>query len=167
MNEGDLDDFFEYASVEGVGVMAGWKHHASIGVSRKILNSFILEKDVFAITYKGNNKVIGSLGLHNSWANDDSNYSHLKVKEIGYVLSKAYWGNGLMPEAVSAVIRYCFDKYKLDALTICHFLSNKQSGRVIEKCGFKYVSQGKFYSEQTQVYQTIYLLGGTSSRAVL
>ena len=23
----DLDDFYEYASVEGVGEMAGWKHH--------------------------------------------------------------------------------------------------------------------------------------------
>lgn len=23
----DLDDFFEYASVDGVGEMAGWKHH--------------------------------------------------------------------------------------------------------------------------------------------
>ena len=25
--QSDLDDFFEYASVEGVGEMAGWRHH--------------------------------------------------------------------------------------------------------------------------------------------
>lgn len=149
--EADIDDFYEYASVEGVGEMAGWKHHDSIDLSRKILNSFILGKNIFAITYKENNKVIGSLGLHNSWANEDSNYSHLKIKEMGYVLSKAYWGKGLMPEAVSAVIRFCFDKLKLDALTIGHFLSNDQSRRVIEKCGFKFETQGKHYSEQLQM----------------
>ena len=28
--EEDLGDFYEYASVEGVGEMAGWKHHESI-----------------------------------------------------------------------------------------------------------------------------------------
>ena len=25
----DLDDFYEYASVDGVGEMAGWDHHSS------------------------------------------------------------------------------------------------------------------------------------------
>lgn len=147
----DINDFCEYASVEGVGEMAGWKHHDSIDVSEKILQSFIVEKNVFAIIYKENNKVIGSLGLHKSWANDESNYVDLEVKEIGYVLSKAYWGQGLMPEAVIAVIRFCFDKCKLDALTIGHFLSNNQSKRVIEKCGFKFVKQSECYSKQLQL----------------
>ena len=101
--------------------MAGWKHHGSIDVSHRILQSFISEKNVFAIVYKQNNKVIGSLGLHNSWANKEAEYEHLKVKEIGYVLSKAYWGNGLMPEAVNAVIKYCFEKCGLEALTVSHF----------------------------------------------
>ena len=59
----DLDDFYEYASVEGVGEMAGWKHHASIEVSKMILDLFIREKKTFAIVYKENNKVIGSLGI--------------------------------------------------------------------------------------------------------
>ena len=26
----DLQDFYEYASVEGVGEMAGWKHHETL-----------------------------------------------------------------------------------------------------------------------------------------
>ena len=32
----DLDDFYEYASVDGVGEMAGWHHHESIDKSREI-----------------------------------------------------------------------------------------------------------------------------------
>ena len=30
----DLDDFYEYASVEGVGEMAGWKHHENKEISQ-------------------------------------------------------------------------------------------------------------------------------------
>jgi ribosomal-protein-alanine N-acetyltransferase len=149
--ETDINDFYEYASVEGVGEMAGWKHHDSIDVSEKILQSFIAEKNVFAIMHKRDNKVIGSLGLHKSWANDEKKYAHLKVKEIGYVLSKAYWGKGLMPEAVTAVIKFCFNECKLDALTIGHFLTNNQSKRVIEKCGFTFVKQSEYYSKQLQL----------------
>lgn len=146
--ETDINDFYQYASTPGVGEMAGWKHHDSIEVSEKILQSFISGKNVFAIVYKENNKVIGSLGLHKSWANDESTYSHLKLKEIGYVLSKEYWGNGLMPEALTAVIKFCFNTCNLDALTIGHFLSNTQSKRVIEKCGFTFIKQSKYFAKQ-------------------
>lgn len=146
--ESDLSDFYEYASVEGVGEMAGWKHHDSIETSKEILQSFMEEMNIFAIVYKETGKVIGSLGLHDSWANEDSKYKHLKLKEIGYVLSKNYWGKGLMPEAVKEVIKFCFDKYGLDALTIGHFSMNNQSKRVIEKCGFKFIKQSEYYAEQ-------------------
>lgn len=146
----DLQDFFEYASVDGVGERAGWKHHESIDVSSKILQSFIADKNVFALQYKANHKVIGSLGLHNAWTNSDPNYENLRAKEIGYVLSKDYWGMGLMPEAVSAVIQFCFDQYNLDAIAIAHFSTNLQSQRVIEKCGFQFVKYSKYYAKQLE-----------------
>lgn len=148
--ESDLNDFYEYASVEGVGEMAGWKHHESIDISKEILQSFINEKNIFAIVLKENNKVIGSLGLHYSWANDDSKFKKFRLKEIGYVLSKNYWGKGLMPEAVSAIVKFCFDECRLDALTIGHFSTNSQSKRVIEKCGFRYVKQGEYFAKSLQ-----------------
>ena len=146
----DLEDFFEYASVAGVGELAGWLHHDSKGVSQKILETFITEKNVFAVVFKSTGKVIGSLGLHRSWVNDEEEYSNLKSKEVGYVLSKDYWGNGLIPEAVTAVISFCFDNYALDAITCGHFSNNNQSKRVIEKCGFEFVSRGTYYSKQMQ-----------------
>lgn len=146
--ESDLNDFYEYASVEGVGEMAGWNHHNSIDVSKTILDKFISDKNVLAIVYKENNKVIGSLGLHPSWVTENDIYGDLKAVEIGYVLSKDYWGKGFMPEAALAVIEYCFHHYPLDALTIGHFTSNNQSRRVIEKCGFKFVKQSEYYATQ-------------------
>lgn len=146
--ESDLEDFYEYASVPGVGEMAGWKYHESIEVSKQVLDSFIEEKNVFAVVLKENNKVIGSLGLHPSWANDDPAYKALVQKEIGYVLSKAYWGNGLMPEAVKRAIQFCFEVIGLEAVAIGHFQTNNQSRRVIEKCGFKFAKCGEYYAKQ-------------------
>ena len=61
--ETDLADFYEYASVEGVGEMAGWNHHQSMEESRRILDFFISGKKTFALELKENGKVIGSLGL--------------------------------------------------------------------------------------------------------
>ncbi len=145
--ESDLGDFYEYASVPGVGEMAGWKHHESIEASKQILDSFIENKNVFAVVLKENSKVIGSLGLHPSWANDDPAYKALAQKEIGYVLSKAYWGKGLMPEAVKKLIQFCFEALGLEALTIGHFQANNQSRRVIEKCGFQFVKSSEYYAK--------------------
>lgn len=134
----DLDDFFEYASVEGVGEMAGWPHHTSKEISLKILNAFIDEDIAFAIVLKENNKVIGSLGIKKYNMEDKlSELNNYIGREIGYVLSKDYWGKGLMPEAVGGVINYLFNELNYDFLTCCYFDFNNQSRRVQEKCGFK------------------------------
>lgn len=142
----DLGDFFAYASVPGVGERAGWKHHESVEESKEILKSLADSREVLAIVHKADRKMIGTLGLHRSWANDAEDYRDLKVKDIGYVLSQSYWGQGLMPEAVGAVIRHCFDTLTLDALTCCHFLENDRSRRVIEKSGFRFVRKSTFVS---------------------
>lgn len=150
--QADLDDLYSYASVEGVGEMAGWPHHQSREESQKILDSFIAEKNVFALVLKETDHVIGSLGLHPSWAAQDDRYKHLKSKEIGYVLSKEYWGRGLMPEAVKAAISHCFFTCGVDMLTCGHFEENVQSKRVIEKCGFSFAQKNNYNVEQLQTH---------------
>ena len=134
----DLNDFYEYASVEGVGEMAGWRHHESIAKSQKILDIFIKEDKTFAIVLKENNKVIGSLGIEKyGMEHALTEFDGYQGRKIGYVLSKSYWGKGLMPEAVIAVIRYLFDNLHFDFLLCGYYDFNKQSKRVQEKCGFK------------------------------
>lgn len=135
--EEDLNDFYEYASVEGVGEMAGWLHHKSISESKKILEMFITNDKTFAIVYKENNKVIGSIGIEEYEMEDKlSEFNNYRGREIGFVLSKDYWGRGLIPETVKAVIDYLFNKLDLDFLLCGHFNYNTQSKRVQEKCGF-------------------------------
>lgn len=134
---GDLDDLYEYASVDGVGQMAGWLPHGSKEVSQGILDTFIEGKKVFALELDG--KVIGSLGIEKYNEKRYPELGSMSGREIGYVLSKEYWGRGLMPEAVQAVVEYAFSTLKLDFLMVGHFAWNTQSRKVIEKCGFQYV----------------------------
>lgn len=136
----DLDDFYEYASVEGVGEMAGWPHHTSKEGTEKVLESFINNREVFAIEYQG--KVIGSLGVHEGKAFPE--LEALSGNEIGYVLSKAYWGRGMMAEAVKKVIGYLFTEKQNDYLLCGYFDFNAQSKRVQEKCGFTPYRKLKF-----------------------
>lgn len=133
----DLDDFYEYASVDGVGQMAGWLPHKDIEKSREILGLFIAGKKTFALEYEG--KVIGSLGVEKYNEADLPEYQEKLGRQLGFVLSKPYWGRGLMPEAVNAVIDYVFETLKLDFLVCCHYTDNERSRRVQEKCGFRHL----------------------------
>lgn len=135
--ETDLEDLFEYASVDGVGQMAGWLPHKSIEESRKRLDRFISNKKTFALEYQG--KVIGSCGLVDYNEEYHPELAPLQGREVGYILAKDYWGRGLMPEAVKAVVQYLFEVEKLDFIIAGNFERNRQSARVIQKCGFTYV----------------------------
>ena len=135
--ESDLNDFYEYASVDGVGQMAGWLPHDSKDTTRTILDSFITHKKTFALELDG--KVIGSLGIEFYKEEEFPELDHLKGRSIGYVLSKDYWGRGLMPEAVRAVQKYLFEEAGFDFLLVSHYVWNGQSRRVIQKCGFRYL----------------------------
>ena len=149
--ESDLADFYEYASVDGVGQMAGWAPHKSMEESKAILKLFAEGKKTFAIVERHTWKAIGSIGLEERDAPGEISG---QGRELGYVLSKAYWGRGLMPEAVEAVIRYCFDTLNWDWLTCCHFIPNHQSQRVIEKSGFQYLRTFLFETRMGTVEPT-------------
>lgn len=136
-NIDDLADFNEYASVDGVGQMAGWLPHKDIEESREILNMFIAHKKTFALEYNG--KVIGSLGIEEYNEDVLPEYNEKLGREIGYVLAKDYWGDGLMPEAVNAVIKYLFETAHLDFIVCGHYTDNDRSKKVQEKCGFKHL----------------------------
>lgn len=134
----DLDNFFEYASVNGVGEKAGWEHHKSKDESLEILKMFIDEKKVFAIVLKENQKTIGSIGIEEYRQDLDKNLENLLGRELGYVLSKNYWNRGIMTEAVSKVIEYCFKVLKLNYLVATCFNYNIESKKVLEKLNFKF-----------------------------
>ncbi len=139
---GDLGDLYEYAQVDGVGQMAGWKPHTSIEESRAILSRFIESRDTFALELKETGKVVGSLGIEPLSIPLPPAYDDMAGRELGYVLGKAQWGRGLMTEAVGRAIAFCFEEAGCRLLLCGHFVENPRSRRVIEKSGFRYLRTG-------------------------
>jgi RimJ/RimL family protein N-acetyltransferase len=56
--------------------------------------------------------------------------------ELGYWLGAAYWGRGIVTEAVAAVTRYAIDRHGLTRVFAMPFAYNTASARVLEKAGY-------------------------------
>lgn len=138
----DLADFYSYASKPEVGPPAGWNPHSSLEESEKILLDFIRQDDIWALEEKGAGKVIGSVGLHKDPRRDTDH-----TKMLGYAMDSAFWGRGLMPEAVRAAIAYAFDKLGTELLSVYHYPFNHRSKRVIQKSGFTYEGTLRYASQ--------------------
>ena len=61
--------------------------------------------------------------------------------EIGYWLGEAYWGRGIMTEAVTAMTRYAIETHALTRVFAVPYEWNAASLRVLEKAG--YVCEGR------------------------
>lgn len=156
--ESDLQDFYEYARVDGVGQMAGWRPHESMDETKTILQMFLEGRETLAMELKESGKVIGSVGLKEH-EDCPAIAQTLQGREVGYALGKPYWGKGLMPEAVGALCHYCFSALHYDYLTCGHFNFNAQSRRVVEKCGFSYLEEHIFETRMgTQELGRYYVL---------
>lgn len=83
---------------------------------------------VFAIDING--EATGSIGI---FPQADI---HCKNAEMGYWLAEPYWGNGIMPRAISELVQYGFGTFDITRVFARPFGTNVASQRVLEKAGF-------------------------------
>ncbi|MBP5727767.1 MAG: GNAT family N-acetyltransferase [Clostridia bacterium] len=55
--------------------------------------------------------------------------------EVTYAVGSAWWGKGLAPEALKAVMDFLFDRVGVNRIEAGHDVRNPNSGRVMEKAG--------------------------------
>ena len=58
--------------------------------------------------------------------------------EIGYCIGSRWWHQGVMTEALTAVIEYLFTEVGMNRVAARHDPNNPNSGAVMRKCGMKY-----------------------------
>lgn len=63
---------------------------------------------------------------------------NIRLAHIGYCIGNKWWGQGIMPEALGAVIKFFFEEVGVNRVEACHDVNNPNSGRVMAKCGMKY-----------------------------
>ena len=132
----DAEDMFSnWASDPEVTKFLTWPTHQSIDGTRWVLNDWISHYDDggyfnWAIEWKETGSVIGNIAVVRL-------EEAIGEAEIGYCMGRAWWGRGIMPEALRAVCDYLFDTVGIDRICAGHDVNNPNSGRVMEKAGLR------------------------------
>lgn len=138
----DAAALFKYASDPEVGPPAGWPVHTSVTNSLDVIRTVFSVPETYAVVLKETGEPVGCCGIMPREADTAEeaafHSSDRREAEIGYWLGKPYWGRGLIPEAVTALLSRCFVELKLDAVWCVYYDGNDKSKRVCEKCGFLY-----------------------------
>jgi len=95
------------------------------------------ELGLWATIHKETGKFIGRCGLR-PWTIDRQN-----EVEVAYLISKAYWGQGLGTEAAQSILDYGFEKLNLSRLICLIDKENLASIKVAEKIGMTFEKEGK------------------------
>ena len=134
----DADAMYRnWASDSEVTKYLTWPAHRSPADSLRILESWIplyRNDDTYqwAITLKENgSEPIGSIAAVR--VSDD-----LSLVHVGYCLGRNWWHQGIITEALGAVIRFFFDEAGANRVECRHDPRNPHSGMVMQKCGMRY-----------------------------
>ena len=132
----DAEDMFSnWASDPEVTRYLTWPVHSGMDITRMVISDWISHYDDgaffnWAIELKETGSVIGSIAVVR--LRED-----IEEAEIGYCMSRSFWGRGIMPEALRAVMEYLFTAVEINRITACHDVNNPNSGRVMAKAGLK------------------------------
>ena len=81
--------------------------------------------------------------------------------EVGYILGEDYWGQGLMTEALKAVLAFLLQEAGFNRVSAEFVTVNPASGRVMEKAGMSYegtLRQAKIHKGQVKDYSIYSIL---------
>lgn len=141
----DLEDLYAYASDPQIDRYTPWQHYTSLDEAKADLDEFLGayaqgELGAFGIEHRLDQKLIGI-------ATFSPPHPHHRRAEIGYTISRQYWGRGYATEAVQELVRFAFDEMGLVRLEAVCLPDNTASSRVLEKVGMQY--EGLLHSYQT------------------
>ena len=137
-----------WASDEEVSRYLTWPAHSSVTDTEHIINLWCAEYnsiDIYnwAIVLKETMEPVGSISVVET--DDDCGRA-----QIGYCLSRKYWGQGIVPEAVKKVTEYLFDEVGYNRIEAVHDTDNGKSGRVLLKCRFSYEGTLRKYASNNR-----------------
>ena len=132
----DAQDMYEYSKDPEVARHVLWEAHRSIRETRAVLRRMIRDYRyappfTYVIVLRDEDRVIGTIGL---MAVNRENRS----AEIGYSLSRTYWNQGLMTEALRGMLGYCFNELKFNRIEAQHEVENPASGAVMRHAGMRH-----------------------------
>ncbi|ANA83357.1 GCN5-related N-acetyltransferase [Paenibacillus vortex V453] len=132
----DANEMYVYASDDEVTKHVTWETHRSVNDSKRFIQ-FILAQyakhDIapWGIELKESGRMVGTVDF--VWWKPGH-----QSAEIGYVLARDCWGQGLMTEAATALLKLGFGQMELVRIQARCITENIGSQRVMEKIGMSY-----------------------------
>lgn len=130
----DAKDVFEIFSDDEVTKHYDLATFTSIERAERFINrmneKFATNEGIrWAIALKSTNRLMGTCGYN-------AVYSSSRRAIIGYELKREHWGQGYIPEALHAMIKYGFAELQLNRLEAFVIPGNERSFKVLSKLGF-------------------------------
>ncbi|MFU1792829.1 GNAT family N-acetyltransferase [Paenibacillus azoreducens] len=152
---GDAHDMFKYLSDEDVVKHIGLAPFQTIKDAWDEINWYnsIIEEGTgirWGITLKDVGEIIGSCGFLNMVT------KHHRA-EVGFELSKDYWGKGIASEALEAVIKFGFNHYQLERIEALIEPANLPSQKLVERQGFTREGLLRHYEYTCGKFDDLYL----------
>ena len=132
----DAEDLFATFSDEEAMQFYGHEPHRSLDESQELIRRIqarYARRDGihWGITLHSEDCVIGSCSFHRFDAG-------FHCAETGYELNRALWGQGIMFEAMSAILTYGFTELGLHRVEAIIDIANERSKGLLLKLGFTY-----------------------------
>jgi RimJ/RimL family protein N-acetyltransferase len=124
-----IDDFMEWATDDEVTKYMMWNSYTSRSDAEGFFTNVVEKHPWFKAICLGE-KVIGSITL------DKGKGAHSCKAELGYVISRKYWGNGFATQAIKLAIEAGFKDLDVERIEAFVDPGNIGSKRVLEKNGF-------------------------------
>lgn len=164
LNVDDAEAMFaNWASDEVVTRYLTWRPHASVDETRALLEEWVesYARDDF---YQWGIELVGVANGESDAADDSlagssasatgsagpaagtlvgtisvvGLFEGIEACEVGYCLGRAWWGRGIMTEALAAVCDFLFDEVGARRVCSYHNVDNPASGAVMLKCGLRF-----------------------------
>ncbi|HEV7217114.1 MAG TPA: GNAT family protein [Chloroflexota bacterium] len=131
----DSADIFAYASDPAVARYTTWPPHPTVAATEAFVRELLQRYadglvSPWGIVHRASGKMIGTCGFAYVMAWHGRG-------EIAYALSRSHWGQGLMPEAVRAVLAFGFETLRLNRIEARCEVENAASERVMQKVGMQ------------------------------
>ena len=131
----DAADLFSWCSDPEVTRYVLWTPHRTIRDSKEYIRYMrglyrSGQPSSWGMVCRKDGRLIGTIGF--MWVSEVNCSA-----EVGYSMARSYWNQGLMTEALQAVIRSAFSSLNLNRIEAQRDARNPASGRVMEKCGMR------------------------------
>lgn len=130
----DLYDYYERIGSDGeVSRFMLWEPHQDIGETLETFERTLERYEEgnyyrWVAEEKNGDGIIGTMSLLR-FDEEESSCS------FAYMFAKAWWAQGYATEAMTAVLKFAFEKLKIEKVTADHFAGNEASGAVMRKLG--------------------------------